>query len=467
MPCAACSLARDNMGMGWSMSDWLRQSASDLGRGIAAGKIDPVALTETYLAAGAAHPFGPRIYVRMTPERALAEAESARQRAKAGLRRGLLDGVPISWKDLFDTAGIVTEAGSMLLEGRVPEADAAVLQRATQAGTVCLGKTHMSELAFAGLGVNPAYGGNTDPKPGTPPNLHDPALAPGGSSSGAAASVAFGLAAAGIGSDTGGSVRVPAAWNDLVGLKTTHGRLSLQGVVPLAESFDTIGPLCRTVEDCAQLLAVMEGGKPADLRGATLQGRRFLVLEPYSSDVREGPGAAFSAAVARLAKAGARIETGTVAGIEEAMALSPVLFATEGYGTWRDVIEAAPEKMYSRILERFRGGQAFSAPDYVAAWRRLHVLRALWARETAGFDAVLLPTVPNLPPDVHRLMQDPDFYVNENLITLRNTRVGNLMGLCGLTLPTGVPSCGLMMLGAAMGDERLLRLGAAAEAVLA
>ena len=449
------------------MSDWLRQSASDLGRGIAAGKIDPVALTETYLAAGAAHPFGPRIYVRMTPERALAEAESARQRAKAGLRRGLLDGVPISWKDLFDTAGIVTEAGSMLLEGRVPEADAAVLQRATQAGTVCLGKTHMSELAFAGLGVNPAYGGNTDPKPGTPPNLHDPALAPGGSSSGAAASVAFGLAAAGIGSDTGGSVRVPAAWNDLVGLKTTHGRLSLQGVVPLAESFDTIGPLCRTVEDCAQLLAVMEGGKPADLRGATLQGRRFLVLEPYSSDVREGPGGAFSAAVARLAKAGARIETGIVAGIEEAMALSPVLFATEGYGTWRDVIEAAPEKMYSRILERFRGGQAFSAPDYVAAWRRLHVLRALWARETAGFDAVLLPTVPNLPPDVDRLMQDADFYVTENLITLRNTRVGNLMGLCGLTLPTSVPSCGLMMLGAAMGDERLLRLGAAAEAVLA
>jgi len=449
------------------MSDWLRQSASDLGRGIAAGKIDPVALTETYLAAGAAHPFGPRIYVRMTPERALAEAESARQRAKAGLRRGLLDGVPISWKDLFDTAGIVTEAGSMLLEGRVPEADAAVLQRATQAGTICLGKTHMSELAFAGLGVNPAYGSNTDPKPGTPPNLHDPALAPGGSSSGAAASVAFGLAAAGIGSDTGGSVRVPAAWNDLVGLKTTHGRLSLQGVVPLAESFDTIGPLCRTVEDCAQLFAVMEGSKPADLRGATLQGRRFLVLEPYSSDVREGPGAAFSAAVARLAKAGARVETGTVAGIEEAMALSPVLFATEGYGTWRDVIEAAPEKMYSRILERFRGGQAFSAPDYVAAWRRLHVLRALWARETTGFDAVLLPTVPNLPPNVDRLMEDPDFYVTENLITLRNTRVGNLMGLCGLTLPTGLPSCGLMMLGAAMGDERLLRLGAAAEAVLA
>jgi aspartyl-tRNA(Asn)/glutamyl-tRNA(Gln) amidotransferase subunit A len=466
MPCAACSLARDNMGRGEGMSDWLRQSASDLGRAIGAGKIDPVALTEAFLDAASAHEFGSRIYVRMTRERALAEAEGARKRAKSGFRRGLLDGVPISWKDLFDTAGIVTEAGSMLLAGRLPDTDAAVLQRTSQAGLVCLGKTHMSELAFAGLGVNPAYGGNIDPRPGTPPNVNDPALAPGGSSSGAAASVAFGLAAAGIGSDTGGSVRVPAAWNDLVGLKTTHGRLSLKGVVPLAESFDTVGPLCRTVEDCAQLLAVMEGGKPADLRGASLKGVRFLVLEPYASNVRDVPRKAFFAAVEALAHAGARIESGTVAGIEEAMGLSPALFATEGYGTWRDVIEAAPDKMYSRILERFRGGKDFSAPDYVAAWRRLDELRAVWAHATAGYDAVLLPTVPNLPPDVDRLMKDPDFYVTENLLTLRNTRVGNLMGLCGLSLPTAVPSCGLMMLGAAMGDERLLRLGAAAEAAL-
>lgn len=449
------------------MSDWLWMSASDLGRGIGAGTIDPVALTEAYLEAAQTHAFGQRIYVRLTPERAMAEAQAAQARAKAGARRGLLDGVPISWKDLFDTAGTVTEAGSLLLEGRVPDTDAEVLQHATQAGLVCLGKTHMSELAFSGLGLNPAYGGNTDPLPGTPPNVNDPALAPGGSSSGAAASVAYGLAAAGIGSDTGGSVRVPSAWNDLVGLKTTHGRLSLKGVVPLAESFDTVGPLCRTVEDCAQLLAVMEEGGVTDLSGATLSGARFLVLEPYTSDVREAPGVAFTDAVARLSKAGARIETGRVAGIEEAMALSPVLFATEGYGTWRDVIEAAPHKMYSRILERFRGGKDFSAPDYVAGWRRLRELRALWLTETAGYDAVLLPSVANLPPDVNRLMTDPDYYVTENLITLRNTRVGNLMGLSGLSLPTGVASCGLMMLTPPMAEDRLLRLGAAAEAALA
>jgi aspartyl-tRNA(Asn)/glutamyl-tRNA(Gln) amidotransferase subunit A len=455
------------MGKGAGMIDWLWQSASDLGRGIGAGRIDPVELTDAFLDAAAAHEHGPRIYVRLTPERARAEAEGARTRAANGVRRGLLDGVPVSWKDLFDTAGIVTEAGSMLLEGRVPDTDAEVLQRATRAGLVCLGKTHMSELAFAGLGLNPAYGGNTDPKPGTPPNVNDPALVPGGSSSGATASVAFGLAPAGIGSDTGGSVRVPAAWNDLVGLKTTHGRLSLQGVVPLAESFDTVGPLCRTVEDCAELLAVMEGGKAADLRGASLTGARFLVLEPYASDVRDAPGAGFAAGVERLARAGARIETGTVTGIEEAMDLSPVLFATEGYGTWRDVIEAAPDKMFSRILDRFRGGAAFSAPDYVAGWRRLRALRQVWAREVAGYDAVLLPTVPNLPPEVDRLMTDADYYVTENLLTLRNTRVGNLMNLCGLTLPTGVPSCGLMMLAPPMAEERLLRLGVAAEAALA
>jgi aspartyl-tRNA(Asn)/glutamyl-tRNA(Gln) amidotransferase subunit A len=374
--------------------------------------------------------------------------------------------VPISWKDLFDSAGTVTEAGSMLLEGRVPDTDAEVLARATRAGLVCLGKTHMSELAFAGLGLNPAYGGNVDPAPATPPNVNAPDCAPGGSSSGAATSIAFGLAAAGIGSDTGGSVRAPAAWNDLVGLKTTHGRLSLRGVLPLAESFDSVGPLARSVEDCAHLLAVMEGGTPADLRGATLRGARFLVLEPYAGDVRAAPARGFADALDRLTAAGAHVETGTVTGIEDAMDLSPVLFATEGYGTWRDVIEAAPDKMFARILDRFRGGAEVSAPDYVAGWRRLRELRDVWAAETARYDAVLLPTVPNTPPEVARLMSDAEHYVTENLLTLRNTRVGNLMGLCGLTLPTGTPSCGLMMLAAPMADERLLRLGRAAEAAL-
>ena len=146
----------------------------------------------------------------------------------------MLDGVPISWKDLFDSAGVGTESGSDLLLGRVPDRDALVLRNATAMGTVCLGKTHMSELAFSGLGLNPVKE--------TPPCVNDAEAVPGGSSSGAATSVAFGLAACGIGSDTGGSVRIPSAWNDLVGLKTTSGRVSLEGVVPLCLKFLALRP---------------------------------------------------------------------------------------------------------------------------------------------------------------------------------------------------------------------------------
>ena len=441
------------------MRDWQGMTAADLGRGIAAGKIDPIALTESYLEAIAAHEASARIYARVTETRALAEAAAARDRAREGRRRSLLDGVPVSWKDLFDTAGIGTEAGSALLKDRVPDADGTVLRAATAMGLVCLGKTHMSELAFSGLGLNPITA--------TPPNATDPAGAPGGSSSGAAASVAFDLAPAGIGSDTGGSVRIPAAWNDLVGLKTTAGRLSLEGVVPLCPRFDTIGPLTRSVEDAALLLGALEGTAGPDLRGASLQGRRLAALQTcVLEDIRSAPLAAYEAAVERLKAAGATVERLEVPALEEAMALSGVLYTAEAYGLWRDVIEADPEVMFDQIRERFRAGAGFSGPDYVAAWTTLDRLRGLWARATAGYDAVLAPTAPILPPDLARLQGDHDYYVTENLLTLRNTRVGNLMGLCALTLPTGVPACGLMLMSPPDSEEALLRLGIAAEAAL-
>ncbi|MCE8007203.1 amidase family protein [Aestuariivita sp.] len=442
------------------MQNWLSMSAGALGRGIAAGEIEPLALTVTYLDAIDAHPETPRIYARLTRERALAEADAAQARAKAGRRLSPLDGVPISWKDLFDTAGVATESGSALLKGRMPEADAVVLRNATEMGLVCLGKTHMSELAFSGLGLNPVTA--------TSPNVNDSGAAPGGSSSGAAASVAFDLAAAAIGSDTGGSVRIPSAWNDLVGLKTTSGRLTLEGVVPLCLKFDTVGPLTRTVEDAALLLGAMEGHKGPDLRGATLAGRRFAALQTsVLDDIRPEPLAAYENAVERLRAAGATVEKLAVPELEDAMAQSPVLFAAEAYGLWRDVIEAAPEKMFPQILERFRSGQDVTGPDYVAAWTKVDAARAAWDAATAGFDAVLAPTAPNLPPNLDRLGKDADYYVTENLLTLRNTRVGNLMGLCALTLPTGVPSCGIMLLGAPDMEEALLRVGVAAEAALA
>lgn len=442
------------------MQDWLRMTAGDLGRGIGRGEIDPEALCDTYLAAINADPLRDRIYSAVTETRARAEAAAAAARAKAGQRLGLLDGVPVSWKDLFDSAGVATEAGSALLRGRVPGRDAEALRNGTAAGLVCLGKTHMSELAFSGLGLNPVTA--------TPPCVNNADAVPGGSSSGAAASVAFDLAACGIGSDTGGSVRIPAAWNDLVGLKTTAGRVSLQGVVPLCLRFDTVGPLARSVEDAALMLAALEGGKAADLRGASLAGMRFAALQTVvMDDLREAPEAGYAEACARLRDAGAVIEEIEAPEVAEAMPLSPALFSGEAYGLWRDVIEAAPDKMFAPIRERFRGGKAISAADYVAGWHKLEGLRAAWQARVAGYDAVLMPTAPNLPPDHARLMEDEEYYVTENLLTLRNTRVGNLMGLSAMTLPTGVASCGIMLCGTPLQEERLLRVAKAVEDVLA
>ncbi len=442
------------------MQDWTGWSASDLGRGIGAGDIDPEALAQFFLDAIAAHPERDRIYARVTPERAMAEARAAGLRAKQGRRLSLLDGVPVSWKDLFDTAGVATEAGTALLKDRVPERDCKVLRDASAMGLVCLGKTHMSELAFSGLGLNPITA--------SPPCINDPEAVSGGSSSGAAASVAFGLAAAAVGSDTGGSVRIPAGWNDLVGLKTTSGLLSLSGVVPLAAKFDTVGPLTRTVEDSAQMLAALLGTGAIDTGGvAPLRGRRFAALQTIVlDDIRDVPAKAYEDALRRLEAAGAVIETIDAPEIRGPMGDASLLYTAEAWGTWHREIEANPDLMFAPIRERFEGGRAFSGADYVAAWQRLDAARAVWAERMAGYDAVLSPTAPNLPPKVDRLMEQGDYYVTENLLTLRNTRVGNLMGLAAMTLPTGVPSCGLQLLGTADGEASLLRLALSVEAAL-
>jgi len=442
------------------MGDWHSMSAADLGRGIEAGTIDPVDLTESFLAAIEADAVSRRVYARTTQARARAEAGAARTRARLGLRRSPLDGVPISWKDLFDTAGVATEAGTALLKGRTPGRDARVLVTATAQGLVCLGKTHMTELAFSGLGLNPV----TE----SPPCVNDRDAVSGGSSSGAAASVAFGLAAAGIGSDTGGSVRVPAAWNDLVGLKTTSGRLSLEGVVPLAARFDTVGPLTRTVEDAALVLAALEGRRPADLRGADARGARLLDLTTSAQeDIRAEPARAHAEALARLRAKGVVVAEGAIPEVAEAMDLAGILYTPETYGTWGHLIEANPDAMHPPVRERFRAGKAHGAADYVAAWQRLDRLRAAYSAATAGYDAVLVPTVALMPPKQADVAGDHALFTSENLLTLRNTRIGNLMGLAVLTLPTGHPSCGLSLMGPPGSEERLLRLGAGLAPLLA
>lgn len=438
---------------------WQTMTAADLGRGIETGKIDPVELTDCFLEAISTHEEGARIYAQVTGHRARSEAAAARTRAKSADRSGPLDGVPISWKDLVDSAGVPTESGSLLLQGRVPEKDALILKRATAAGSVCLGKTHMSELAFSGLGYNPMTQ--------TPPNVNDASWAPGGSSSGAASSVAFGLAAAAIGSDTGGSVRIPSAWNDLVGLKTTSGLVSLEGIVPLCPLFDTIGPLTRSVEDAALVHGLVQGQAAGDLSPPDLAGTRIAVLESVAQDdVEAAPAQGFAQALNEIQAAGAKVSRLSTPLVAAALSLSGVLYATEAYASWGREIEAAPEKMFDQVRERFRGGLQYSGVDYARAWQELHRLRAQWAALTKDFDAVILPTSPILPPVVARLATDEAYYVDRNLLALRNTRIGNLLGGAALNLPTSQRSCGLMVMGAPFSEDRLLRLGVALEAVL-
>jgi aspartyl-tRNA(Asn)/glutamyl-tRNA(Gln) amidotransferase subunit A len=446
--------------------NWHTRSACALGEAIGRGEIDPRALVEHFLTRIEAGDRDHVIYLRTTRMRARAEAEAAATRAASGRRWGGLDGVPISWKDIYDSAGVATEMGTPLLAGRVPERDAVVLERATRAGLVCLGKTNTVQFALGGLGTNPVTG--------TPANavMEDTPRAPGGSSCGAATSVARGLAAAGIGSDTGGSVRIPAAWNRLVGLKTSFGALPTEGVLPLAPSLDTVGPLTRTVADAAALFAIMAARPPIDLAGARLDGARLLVAEGLAW---EGVDAmideALEQAIAGLEAAGARIERGPVPEFErihEVLERHGGVVTAEGYVTWRRYIDGHAEAIDPAVLDRFRQGQEMSAADVETVRAAVRELAPLLYRRMAGYGAVLVPAVPIVPPPIAEVLGDLDAYRAANGRALRNTRLGNMLPCCALTLPCPDPAvpAGLMAMVPAGDDARLLRVGAAMEAAL-
>mgnify|MGYP001167080857 FL=1 len=441
------------------MSDLNSLTASELGDMIGQGEIDPVELTEHFLSRIEASLIGKKIYSTVTSQLALEQAKDAKKRAILGRRLSSLDGVPISWKDLFDIKGYPCEAGSELLAGRLANQNCEVYNLAEAQGLICLGKTHMSELAFSGLGLNPVRE--------TPPCVNYPESVPGGSSSGAATSVSFGLAAAGIGSDTGGSVRIPAAWNDLVGFKTTAGRLSLDGVVPLCSRFDTVGPLTKSVEDAARLFGVMSGREIRLPAPKAVKGLKLGILKNVAMEnVVDLPKKAFESAIDKLKEAGASVSEIFVSSVDEAMDLTGLLYSPEAYATWKHKIEKTPDLMFAKILERFRSGANVLASDFICAWDKLMDLRQQYHSVVKMYDAVLIPTSPIIPPELDRLMNDGDFYNSQNLLALRNTRIGNLMGGCSITLPTDIPSCGLLIMGMPSQEERLLRLAQACELVL-
>lgn len=435
---------------------------------LAAGRITSVELTRTALAR-AVDPTGEgaRVFTRLDADRALALAAACDALRAAGAVRSPLDGLPVSLKDLFDVAGQTTCAGSVLLRDAAPALrNATVVDRLLAAGAVIVGRTNMTEFAYSGLGLNPHHG--------TPRNPWDRAAGriPGGSSSGAAVSVSDGMAVAAVGTDTGGSVRIPSALCGLTGFKPTARRVPTQGVLPLSTTLDSVGPLAASVRCCAIVDAVLAGqAVPPRAAVELLDVRLAIPTDLVLDEVDDAVGAAFEAACRALTRAGARIRRIRVPEFGELPALHAkgTLPAAEAWAWHRGHIERHAAAYDPRVVSRIQLGERISAADYIdllAARRRW--IAAVRAR-VAGFDALLMPTVPQVAPLMDPLVADEAAYFRANGLMLRNPTLINFLDGCALSLPCQAPGqapVGLMLAGLADSDAHILALGQAAEAAL-
>ena len=435
------------------------------------GALDPVALLEETLDAVEVYP-DKAIFTVLTKERARAEAEASRRRLREGRSLGVLDGVPIAWKDLFDMAGLPTTAGSRVLADAAPaERDAAVVRALAGAGMVSIGRVNMSEFAFSGLGINPHYG--TPRNPAAPAGEH---RIPGGSSSGSAAAVAAGLVPVSIGTDTGGSVRIPAAFTGIVGYKASRGRYSMEGVFPLARTLDSLGPLCRTVQDAVWVDAAMRG-RPASeaLPRADLAGLSLVIPETVFFDGAEPEVvAAFEAGVERLAKAGARIRREAFpefAEIFAVMARHGALVTAEAFVLHRERIKGETAAgMDPRVVKRTLLGEKITLADYLETQAARERLTAAVEARLGPESLLISPTLPHVAPLTQPLVDDEELFFATNGKTLRNTLVGNFLDWCGVSLPCGTGAAGmpagLLVSGPRGSDARVLAVASVVEGLV-
>jgi aspartyl-tRNA(Asn)/glutamyl-tRNA(Gln) amidotransferase subunit A len=406
---------------------------------------------------------GARAFISVSSESARAQADDVDRRRAAGQALPAFAGIPLAIKDLFDVAGEVTRAGSRILADRPPaDRDAQVIARLRAAGFIFIGRTNMTEFAYSGLGLNPHYG--------TPLSCFDRATRriPGGSTSGGGVAVADEMAAASLGTDTGGSCRIPAAFNGIVGFKPTASRVPRDGVYPLSQSLDSVGPLARSTVCCATLDAILRGVDPQPLPDVPLNRIRLLLPTTLVLDAMdEVVGRAFERAVETLARAGVTIGRQP---LDELQRLPQInagggLAAAEAYAWHRALLEQHADRYDPRVAMRILKGRDVNANEVREA--RAAVIESV-NRSTCEFDALIMPTVPIIPPPLAAFEQDAD-YIRLNALVLRNPSLANFLDRCSISLPIHRPGeapVGLMLIGQHDQDDRLFGVAGAIESGL-
>jgi aspartyl-tRNA(Asn)/glutamyl-tRNA(Gln) amidotransferase subunit A len=406
---------------------------------------------------------GSRAFRKLYMEEARAAADAADARAKYGHALGPLDGRIVSVKDLFDVAGEPTTGGAKIYEDAPPaNADAPVVQRLRGAGAVIVGKTNMTEFAFSGIGMNPHYG--------TPGNPADRTRVPGGSSSGAAVALADGMCEISIGSDTGGSVRLPAAFCGVTGFKPTQYRVPRTGAMALSLTLDSVGPLTKSVADATATDAILAGEPPSPLARRDIGSLRLAVPRGrLLSGLDRAVETAFDQAISLITRAGTRVVNTDIESLlddlDQVHAIGSISAVEAAYVHRRALATRATE-IDQRVVRRIQSGCNVSGADYVRMieLRRTAVAKA--AEQLAPYDAIILPTSAVVAPVTKELAKDDELFARVNLQALRNTTVFNLLDCCGLSLPipdAGALPVGFMMMGARGSDANVLAAGAAVE----
>lgn len=434
---------------------------------LASGRLTSVALTQQMLARAEEHRAqGGHAYVSLDGEQALKEARASDALRAAGVVASPLAGIPISIKDLFDVRGQVSSAASLALADTPAAAsDAVAVARLRAAGAVLLGRSNMSEFAFSGLGLNPHYG--------TPRNPHDASRVAGGSTSGGAVTVALDMAAGALGTDTGGSIRIPSAFCGLTGFKPTAATVPLAGTVPLSRSLDSAGPIARSVDCCAILHAALSGQQHVSpLPAPLLKGLRFgYTLDFVGAGIDAQVRQAFDAALAQLRAAGALVEQFDFPELLQLPAINGGggLVAAEAWHWHRELLEARGAQYDQRVAARIRRGQQQGAAEYLDLLDARAHLRVIAQQRLAPHDAWLMPSVAIVAPEVAPLEADDATFFATNGLVLRNASVINFLDGCALSLPChgkGELPVGLSICGLNGTDARILAIARSVEALL-